>query len=154
MDFQFYSGELHTRSIHYFWLSNWPQVILSSKKKAIPSNNHAVKNQVDAMIRKELNWYFPYPPTLSISLSKCVNWKALSSSSCSFTVEVENISPSPSYYNLSLSRLCLGYYDIVSELMYVLFDYITKVNWLIITLFQLLYISFIFCKKKYIWWAD
>ena len=53
--------------------------MLSSKKKAIPRRSHAVRNQVMAMIRKDKNWYLPYPPTLSMSFSKGVNWKAESS---------------------------------------------------------------------------
>jgi hypothetical protein len=31
------------------------------------------------MIRKDKNWYLPYPPTLSMSFSRGVNWKAESS---------------------------------------------------------------------------
>jgi hypothetical protein len=53
--------------------------MLSSKKKAIPRRSQAVRNQVMAMIRKDKNWYLPYPPTLSISFSKGVSWKAESS---------------------------------------------------------------------------
>ena len=82
IDFHCYYGELHTRFIHSFWLSNLSQVIESSKKKAIPSNSHAVKNHVDAMIKKDLIWYLPSPPTLSINFYNGLSWIALSSKSC------------------------------------------------------------------------
>jgi hypothetical protein len=78
IDVHVYWGELQTWSIQSWWVLNWLHVIVSSKKNAIPNNNQAVRNHVAAMIKNDKSWYFPYPPTLSMSFSRGVNWKALS----------------------------------------------------------------------------
>lgn len=79
-------GELQTRFIQSLRLSKGSQVMESSKKNAMPNKSHPVRNHVEAMIRKDLNWYFPSPPTLSMSFSKGVSRKASVSSWCCSTI--------------------------------------------------------------------
>lgn len=55
-------------------LSGWfAHLKESSKKKPCPTNIQDVRNHMTLKIRKDLNWYFPSPPTLSKSSSRGVS---------------------------------------------------------------------------------
>ncbi len=71
-NYQTYEGLSHIRFMHFYWLSYEAssQVMLLSKKKAIPSKSQAVRNHVAAITKNDNNWYRPYPSTRSINFYK------------------------------------------------------------------------------------